>query len=159
MRFALLCSLPAVSQRTTSDTSRLRRGERVEQHRAGIRAFDRAGRSRTRRGLPRSRAGRPPPRGTCPPRIEARACPRLSERWAILPMVVVLPTPFTPMTSTTLGVVERSSARVAHARASSIKISRSACLTSSPRWMLFSYTTLRSSFTASCRDRSRRGQP
>jgi len=64
-------------------------------------------------------------------------------------MDVVLPTPFTPMTSTTLGLVDKSSA-VSPTFSFSIKISRSACFTSSPRWMLFWYTTSRSFFTASC---------
>ncbi len=55
------------------------------------------------RARPRSSAAPPPPRGRCRRRRARPTCPRRLKRLASLPMVVVLPLPLTPTTSTTKG--------------------------------------------------------
>ena len=61
----------------------------------------RRARGRTRPAWPTSRAGRRPRRGTCRPRRAAPRARRQPRAAASLPMVVVLPTPFTPTNSQT----------------------------------------------------------
>ena len=74
--------------------------------------------------------------------------PSAFRRLASLPMVVVLPTPLTPMTRMTLGCVLRSRA-VSPTSSFSARMSRSASFTSSARVSSFWYTRFRSCCTAS----------
>ena len=61
--------------------------------------------SRSRRARPTRRAARPPPRGTCRPPPSSTDLPSSCGRCqAILPIVVVLPVPFTPTIRITVGL-------------------------------------------------------
>ena len=73
------------------DAARLRRLQRVEDHRAGSRARAPARSPGRRRARPRSAAARSPRRGRCRRRRAAPCGLRSSRRRASLPIVVVLP--------------------------------------------------------------------
>ena len=98
-----MCSRPAVSTSTRSAPRLGGRGHRVEHDRAGIGALLAAHDARRRCARPRARAGRPPRRGTCRRRRARRVRPSATRCGASLPIVVVLPTPFTPTNIHTFG--------------------------------------------------------
>ena len=84
-----------VGRRGRSPTSRRRTPPRRGRRRAPARRGARPP------AAPRPRAVRRPRRGTCRPPPGSPACPSATSRLASLPIVVVLPEPFTPTTMTT----------------------------------------------------------
>ena len=111
IRFVCVWRRPAVS---TIDDVRARapppRRSRRRRPRPDRRPPLRADEVGAARGRPRSRAAPPPPRGTCPRPRGRPSGPTRRAGCASLPIVVVLPVPFTPTTRMTVGLARRAPA-------------------------------------------------